>query len=309
MRFKDVSLGMILRLKINMKREDLTGQKFSKYTVLEFDSIRNGRTYWLCLCDCGNKKVADGGNLKSGHTKSCGCHRIQLGKDKLENLIGQRFGKIFVKDWCDIKNKKNRWLCICDCGKETVVYGHHLKEGVTNSCGCLKGCEPENLSNMTFGLLETKEYLGESKWLCVCECGNTTITTARNLKDEKTRSCGCLTRRTGKDNPKWRGCEDICQSFISNVRGNAMSRNLVFNITIDDILSKFNAQSKKCALSGQELVFAKNKKEQNTGITTASVDRINSSVGYEINNVWLVHKYINKIKGSLSVSDLLYWCD
>ena len=33
---------------------------------------------WSCLCDCGNTHVAQASNLKSGHTKSCGCYAREL---------------------------------------------------------------------------------------------------------------------------------------------------------------------------------------------------------------------------------------
>jgi hypothetical protein len=29
-------------------------------------------------------------------------------------------------------------------------------------------------------------------WRCVCDCGNTTTVTSHNLRQEKTKSCGCL---------------------------------------------------------------------------------------------------------------------
>src|SRR6185436_4868078 len=31
-----------------------------------------------------------------------------------------------------------RWLCICDCGKETIVQPRLLHDGRTRSCGCLR---------------------------------------------------------------------------------------------------------------------------------------------------------------------------
>lgn len=55
-------------------RVDLSGQRFGRLTVCGLDSIRgNGETYWKCICDCGNFKIASRGNLKSGTTQSCGC--------------------------------------------------------------------------------------------------------------------------------------------------------------------------------------------------------------------------------------------
>lgn len=31
---------------------------------------------WKCLCDCGTQTVVSLGNLRSGHTSSCGCMRV-----------------------------------------------------------------------------------------------------------------------------------------------------------------------------------------------------------------------------------------
>lgn len=32
---------------------------------------------------------------------------------------------------------KYRWLCLCNCGRETIVLSESLKSGNTKSCGCL----------------------------------------------------------------------------------------------------------------------------------------------------------------------------
>ncbi len=52
---------------------DLQGQKFGQLTVLEPVENINGRTAWLCQCDCGRKTVVKTYHLRCGHTKSCGC--------------------------------------------------------------------------------------------------------------------------------------------------------------------------------------------------------------------------------------------
>lgn len=36
---------------------------------------------------------------------------------------------------------------------------------------------------------------GEARWNCVCECGNTTTVSGKNLKMGAVKSCGCLLRR------------------------------------------------------------------------------------------------------------------
>lgn len=53
-----------------------TGNRFSRLTVISISHRRSGNQSRLmvdCLCECGRTTQADSSNLKSGHTKSCGC--------------------------------------------------------------------------------------------------------------------------------------------------------------------------------------------------------------------------------------------
>ena len=52
---------------------DLTGQRFGRLTVVNRSETRNKRTYWNCVCDCGNTKVINSYKLLSGNTQSCRC--------------------------------------------------------------------------------------------------------------------------------------------------------------------------------------------------------------------------------------------
>lgn len=60
---------------------DLTGQRFGKLTVLGQSSSTyisgKNRIRWLCLCECGNQTLVQGGSLKNGRVKSCGCNQWQ----------------------------------------------------------------------------------------------------------------------------------------------------------------------------------------------------------------------------------------
>lgn len=56
----------------------------------------------------------------------------------LENLSGQKFGKLTAKEYAGSSNKKTMWLCVCDCGNEIISYATNLKSGHTISCGCAK---------------------------------------------------------------------------------------------------------------------------------------------------------------------------
>jgi len=52
------------------------------------------------------------------------------------NLIGYKFGELLVIEQSkEKKNNKTIWLCICSCGKHTLVKTNSLRTGNTTSCG------------------------------------------------------------------------------------------------------------------------------------------------------------------------------
>lgn len=56
----------------------------------------------------------------------------------MNDLTGQRFNRLTpIKYVGKSKNGHSLWLCKCDCKKETVVQSDNLKNGHTQSCGCL----------------------------------------------------------------------------------------------------------------------------------------------------------------------------
>ena len=54
------------------------------------------------------------------------------------DLTGERHGKYTVIREEGRKNGHVAWLCRCECGKEKVVSGNHLRKGAVLSCGCLR---------------------------------------------------------------------------------------------------------------------------------------------------------------------------
>jgi len=54
------------------------------------------------------------------------------------DLGGQKFGRLTVINFAEIRKKRTYWNCKCDCGNTVVVKGDNLKKGNTQSCGCFK---------------------------------------------------------------------------------------------------------------------------------------------------------------------------
>lgn len=56
----------------------------------------------------------------------------------LVDLTGRKFGRLLVIKQSERKNNRIAWLCKCDCGKEVIVIGKTLTNGLTTSCGCYR---------------------------------------------------------------------------------------------------------------------------------------------------------------------------
>lgn len=53
------------------------------------------------------------------------------------DLLGKKFGRLLVVGREPNNNRGHAmWLCICDCGKKTIVLGTDLRRMHTTSCGC-----------------------------------------------------------------------------------------------------------------------------------------------------------------------------
>lgn len=62
---------------------DITGLKFNRWTVISFVEGEPKMSKWLCECECGNRSNVDGGALKHGNSKSCGCLRNEKASARL----------------------------------------------------------------------------------------------------------------------------------------------------------------------------------------------------------------------------------
>lgn len=147
---------------------DLTNQRFGRLTVISKDFTKTGKqTYWICQCDCGQKKSVRSSHLRNGDIASCGC----LKKDKKKDISGQKFGKLTALFQTEkvSSSRQTYWHCKCECGKEIDVRLDSLSNGHTQSCGCLneskgetKICQLLKENNITFEREKTfKDFIYE----------------------------------------------------------------------------------------------------------------------------------------------------
>lgn len=178
--------------------------------------------------------------------------------------------------------------------------------------------DPQDIVGTRVGLLKVEVQVGVHfdtrgkaiyEYDCLCDCGNRVRVDRPNLITVgHTRSCGCLKTRKGPDNPGWQGSGRLSGYFWSHIRHHAKrsSRTLPFTITKDDAWGKFQEQGGKCALTGWDLSIDHSSKAASN--RTASLDRIDSSKGYEPGNIQWVHKDVNQMKWELSNSRFVDVC-
>lgn len=167
--------------------------------------------------------------------------------------------------------------------------------------------ERPSMCDQIFGQLTVKSFShldkhGKQNWKCLCKCGNVITAPTSHLKRGDYISCGCL-----KKHFAWKGYGDLSGQYWGNLRRNARTRDLEFNISKKDAWDLFLKQDRKCIYTGLILTFAHNLKSFSEN-QTASLDRIDSSKGYIKGNIQWVHKVIQQMKWLYTSQDFISWC-
>lgn len=173
---------------------------------------------------------------------------------------------------------------------------------------------------LKFGYLTTIEIVGKSKnktniWKCRCDCGKEYKALTCFLKNGRNISCGCIIKSkkgnvkkedwNGKNHANFKGLHKLSGHFYSSIKSCAKQRHIEFNVTLQNLWDAWERQNGLCAISGIKLILPKT----HNGIKTASLDRIDSSKAYTVDNIQWVHKKINLIKSSMSLEELLFFAD
>lgn len=167
---------------------DLTGRRFGKLTVREkLPPLRDGRTRWLCDCDCGNTCIVNSYALRKRNQQSCGC-------GKIKDLAGQRFGRLVVLKRSDqyttvAGRRKYLWECRCDCGQTVYRLSEKLREG--KRCAC-KACLEKAAANA----MTEKAGFVEGTQLCKLSATKANTNSTSGVRGV------FFNRRSGK----WRAC-------------------------------------------------------------------------------------------------------
>lgn len=125
------------------------------------------------------------------------------------DLTGKVFGKLTVISEHPERTPQGsvQWVCQCECGNSTIVSGDNLRRNHTLSCGCQKKESAQarviDLVGQRFGKLVVVERADtidrQLYWWCQCDCGKIIRVCGNNLKQGKTKTCGCTPSKKPND--------------------------------------------------------------------------------------------------------------
>lgn len=159
------------------KREDLTGQIFGDFKVMEY----LGNKKWLVQCEvCEETKELYTFNIKKHVGVTC-----QQKKPPTTTINpGDKFGEWEVLSYEG--NKK--YLCRCSCGTVKEVLKVNLINGSSTSCGHSRN----HYGDLTGKQINEWTVLGKEGYLykCRCSCGKIQLLGQGDLMSGKSKQCG-----------------------------------------------------------------------------------------------------------------------
>jgi len=147
---------------------------------------------------------------------------------------------------------------------------------------------------------------GQACWHCTCICGKEKMFKQGTLVNRKCQVCTCVSiNPTGSDSARWTGVGEISGCRLSRLKAGAKHNGLEYAVSPEYLWKLYQDQKGLCALSGVPIPFKKHKLSPHI----ASLDRIDSSIGYVEGNLQWVHTIVNFMKSDMKETEFVEWCD
>lgn len=162
-------------------------------------------------------------------------------------------------------------------------------------------------------ILQEVKHKGRLMCVCQCDCGKQEIKRKDWVHSGRTKSCkSCSAKLTASKYPppvNRTGYGNLSGTHFLAIKNGAERRKIEFKVTPKFLWELFEKQNALCALTNVPITLTRDLKNQNVNwdIITASLDRIDNSIGYIESNVWWVHKEVNRLKNNYTLEELLYW--
>jgi len=131
---------------------DLSNKRFGALVVQKQAETRNRKTYWECLCDCGNTIETRSDTLKSGRAQSCGAkckNKSHISRHPLYQTWNGMFQRCYDPNNEVFDRYGGRGILICARWHKFEHFAQDMGERPTNKHSIEridnnKGYSPEN---------------------------------------------------------------------------------------------------------------------------------------------------------------------
>lgn len=138
-------------------------------------------------------------------------------------------------------------------------------------------------------------------WICRCKCGTIRSVSGNHLRRGTSVSC----RKCSENKHKGTLNSRTWNRILRNARERGFEVKVSKEYLYDLLYCK---QKCMCALTGVEINLSNTIKDDMTGKSDASPDRIDSSKGYIKDNVQWVHKQVNRMKWNMTEARFVEFC-
>ena len=158
---------------------------------------------------------------------------------------------------------------------------------------------------------ETRGNRGQIRYDCICDCGNTHIVSGESIRSGKSKSCGCnkieykpKTYNPNRENQIWK------QLYKSTIEKRSKKNKWEFVITSDEFIKLSKQPCFYCGIA--PFIEIKDRcniinSDKNIKIFANGIDRINSNLGYIIDNCVSCCKHCNTAKNIMTESEFKEW--
>ena len=146
--------------------------------------------------------------------------------------------------------------------------------------------------------------MGRNETKCIL-CNETDSTLFYKSRKNKCKSCMSTEYKNRKDKQEyiekqkyWRS-NNILHYRVESAKHRSKRSGIPFEITDEIVQEKINSQMGLCYISKQPLSYIEN------DWNSLSLDRLNSDLGYTVENTIVVTKFVNNSKNNLSLDEYL----